>query len=55
VHGEERRKTKMTTYQENNAVAGSTQEVMKVKYTAKTHTRSKGETMTAVKLEIPAA
>jgi Ohr subfamily peroxiredoxin len=31
-------KTKMATYQENNAVAGSTQEVMKVRYTAKTHT-----------------
>ena len=28
----------MTTYQESNAVAGSTQEVMKVQYTAKTHT-----------------
>ena len=28
----------MTTYQEANAVAGSTQEVTKVKYTAKTHT-----------------
>lgn len=28
----------MTTYQETNALAGSTQEVMKVLYTAKTHT-----------------
>jgi Ohr subfamily peroxiredoxin len=28
----------MTTYQTTNAVAGSTQEVMKVWYTAKTHT-----------------
>ena len=28
----------MTTYQNNNAVAGSTQEVMKVQCTAKTHT-----------------
>jgi lipoyl-dependent peroxiredoxin len=28
----------MTTYQETNAVAGSTQEVSKVKYTARTHT-----------------
>src|SRR5258708_11222370 len=28
----------MTTYQETNAVAASTQEVMKVRYTAKTHT-----------------
>ena len=28
----------MTTYQETDAVAGSTQEVTKVKYTAKTHT-----------------
>ena len=28
----------MTTYQKTNAVAGSTQEVMKVQYTAKTHT-----------------
>jgi len=28
----------MTTYQETNTVAGSTQEVMKVQYTAKTHT-----------------
>src|ERR1700709_70831 len=28
----------MSTYQETNAVAGSTQEVMKVQYTAKTHT-----------------
>jgi len=28
----------MTTDQENKAVAGSTQEVMKVQYTAKTHT-----------------
>jgi osmotically inducible protein OsmC len=28
----------MTTYQENKAVAGSTQEAMKVRYTAKTHT-----------------
>ena len=28
----------MTTYQKTNAVAGSTQEVMNVRYTAKTHT-----------------
>ena len=28
----------MSTYQETNAVAGSNQEVMKVQYTAKTHT-----------------
>jgi hypothetical protein len=28
----------MTTYQETDAVAGSTQEVMKVRYTAKTRT-----------------
>ena len=28
----------MTTYQETNHVTGSTEEVMKVKYTAKTHT-----------------
>ena len=28
----------MTTYQETNAVADSTQEVTKVRYTAKTHT-----------------
>jgi osmotically inducible protein OsmC len=28
----------MTTYNETNAVGGSTQEVMKVRYTAKTHT-----------------
>ena len=28
----------MTTYQKANAVAGSTQEVMKVQYTARTHT-----------------
>src|SRR4030081_2029715 len=28
----------MTTYQKTNAVPGSTQEVMKLKYTAKTHT-----------------
>src|SRR5713226_870006 len=28
----------MTSYQDTNAVAGSTEEVMKVKYTAKTHT-----------------
>ena len=28
----------MTTYQTTNTVAGSTQEVMKVQYTAKTHT-----------------
>jgi osmotically inducible protein OsmC len=28
----------MTTYQETKPVAGSTQEVMKVRYTAKTHT-----------------
>src|SRR6201746_1201287 len=28
----------MSTYQETNAVAGSTQEVIKVQYTAKTHT-----------------
>ena len=33
-----RRETTMTTYQEANTVAGSTQEVMKVQYTAKTHT-----------------
>jgi lipoyl-dependent peroxiredoxin len=33
-----RRKTKMTTYQETNVVAGTTQEDMKVRYTAKTHT-----------------
>jgi len=31
-------KNKMTTYQETNAVAGSSQEAMKVRYTAKTHT-----------------
>jgi hypothetical protein len=31
-------KTRMTTYQTVNPVAGSTQEVMKVQYTAKTHT-----------------
>jgi osmotically inducible protein OsmC len=28
----------MSTYQETNTVAGSNQEVMKVQYTAKTHT-----------------
>ena len=28
----------MTTYPETNAVTGSTHEVMKVQYTAKTHT-----------------
>ncbi len=28
----------MSTYQETNAVADSTHEVMKVQYTAKTHT-----------------
>ena len=28
----------MTTHQETNAVGGSTQEVMKVQYTANTHT-----------------
>src|SRR6202051_5055995 len=28
----------MSTYQETNAVTGSTQEIMKVQYTAKTHT-----------------
>jgi len=28
----------MTTYQETNAVTGSTQEEMKLRYTAKTHT-----------------
>jgi lipoyl-dependent peroxiredoxin len=33
-----RRETTMTTYQETNTVAVSTQEVMKVQYTAKTHT-----------------
>ena len=33
-----REKIKMTTYQENTAVAGSAQEVVKVRYTAKTHT-----------------
>src|SRR6266481_3226224 len=33
-----RRKIRMTTYQKTNAVAGSTQEVMNVRYTAKTHT-----------------
>jgi lipoyl-dependent peroxiredoxin len=33
-----RRKIRMTTYQETDAVAGSTQEAMKVRYTAKTHT-----------------
>jgi osmotically inducible protein OsmC len=31
-------KNKMSTYQETNAVADSTHEVMKVQYTAKTHT-----------------
>jgi lipoyl-dependent peroxiredoxin len=31
-------KNKMSTYQEANTVAGSNQEVMKVQYTAKTHT-----------------
>lgn len=33
-----RRQIRMTPYQKTNAVAGSTQEVMKVQYTAKTHT-----------------
>jgi osmotically inducible protein OsmC len=33
-----RRKIRMTTYQETNAVADSTQEAVKVRYTAKTHT-----------------
>src|SRR5258707_12506315 len=33
-----RRKIRMTTYQETNVVAGYTQENMKVRYTAKTHT-----------------
>jgi osmotically inducible protein OsmC len=33
-----RRKTRVTTYPKNNAVPGSTQEIMKVKYTAKAHT-----------------
>jgi osmotically inducible protein OsmC len=33
-----RRKIGMTTYQQTNAVAGSTREVMKTLYTAKTHT-----------------
>jgi lipoyl-dependent peroxiredoxin len=33
-----RRKTRMSTYQEAKAVAGSTQVAMKVQYTAKTHT-----------------
>ena len=32
----------MITYQTTNTVAGSTQEVMKGKYTAKTHTRAVG-------------
>jgi hypothetical protein len=31
-------KNKVSTYQETNTVAGSNQEVMKVQYTAKTHT-----------------
>jgi hypothetical protein len=35
-------KIKMSTYQETNAGAGSTQEVMKVQYTAKTHTSGVG-------------
>jgi Ohr subfamily peroxiredoxin len=40
VAGFDRRteKNKMSTYQETNAVADSTHEVMKVQYTAKTHT-----------------
>jgi lipoyl-dependent peroxiredoxin len=40
VAGFDRRteKNKMSTYQETNAVAYSTHEVMKVQYTAKTHT-----------------
>jgi Ohr subfamily peroxiredoxin len=33
-----RKKIRMTTYQKTNQVTGSTEEVMKVKYTAKTHT-----------------
>jgi osmotically inducible protein OsmC len=33
-----RRKTRMTTYQKTNAAAGSTQEGVTVRYTAKTHT-----------------
>jgi organic hydroperoxide reductase OsmC/OhrA len=33
-----RRRIKMSTYQETNAVAGSTREAIKVQYTAKTHT-----------------
>lgn len=33
-----RGKKRMTTYQKNNAVLGSTQKVMNVRYTAKTHT-----------------
>jgi osmotically inducible protein OsmC len=33
-----RRKIRMTAHQEAKAVSGSTQEVMKVRYTAKTHT-----------------
>jgi len=32
----------MTTYQKSNAVAGSTQEVIKVQYTAKTHSLGGG-------------
>src|ERR1700738_4408490 len=35
-----REKIKMTTYQENTSVAGSAQEVIKARYTAKTHTGS---------------
>ena len=37
-NGEERRRIRMTAFQETNAVARSTQEDMKVRYTAKTHT-----------------
>jgi hypothetical protein len=33
-----RRKIRMTTYEKTNAPAGSTQEDIKVRYTAKTHT-----------------
>jgi hypothetical protein len=33
-----RRKIKMSTYQETNPIAGSTQEVMKVQYSARTQT-----------------
>src|SRR3984957_19995397 len=35
---EKRRRIRMTTFQENNAVARSSQEDTKVRYTAKTHT-----------------